>query len=93
MKKNVYKFAVVTMVGKLIALGPLVQHDGKKSEIAPVVDGKDTLVDNVLASFFIFCFKCTLACLFFSSLRANFFPQTSQEKGFSPVCVRTCVVK
>jgi hypothetical protein len=27
---------------------------------------------------------CTLACLFLSSERANFLPQVSQPKGFSP---------
>ena len=46
-----------------------------------------------LASFFIFCFRCTLAWRFFSSLRANLRPHMSQEKGFSPVCVRTWVVR
>ncbi len=44
-------------------------------------------------SFLSFCFRCTLACLFRSSLRANLRPQNSQEKGFSPVCVRMCVVR
>lgn len=32
-------------------------------------------------------------CLLLSSLRANFLPHCSQEKGFSPVCVRMCVVR
>ncbi|KFD55547.1 hypothetical protein M514_03599 [Trichuris suis] len=40
-----------------------------------------------------FCFKCTFPCRFLSSLRANRLPQTSQTNGFSPVCVRICVVK
>ncbi len=34
-----------------------------------------------------------MACLFFSSERANLRPQTSQENGFSPVCVLMCVVR
>ena len=34
---------------------------------------------------FNFCFKCTLACLFFSSDLANLRVQTSHENGFSPV--------
>lgn len=45
------------------------------------------------ASFFDFCFRCTLAWRFFSSLRANFLPQVSQENGFSPVWVRMWVVR
>lgn len=48
---------------------------------------------DILLSFLMRCFKCTLACRFFSSDRANFRPQMSQLKGFSPVCVRMCVVK
>lgn len=36
-------------------------------------------------SIFSFCFRCTRPCRFLSSLRANLFPQTSHEKGFSPV--------
>jgi hypothetical protein len=39
------------------------------------------------------CLACTLACRFFSSDRANFFPQWSQWNGFSPVCVLTWVVR
>ena len=39
------------------------------------------------------CFKWTLACRFFSSERANLRPHWSQANGFSPVCVRMCVVK
>jgi len=38
-------------------------------------------------------FEWTLACLFFSSDLANFLPQASHVKGFSPVCVRMCVVR
>lgn len=43
--------------------------------------------------FLSFCLRCTLACRFRSSLRANLRPQNSQENGFSPVCVRMCVVR
>ena len=39
------------------------------------------------------CLRCTFACLFFSSLRANFLPQVSHVKGFSPVWVLMWVVK
>ena len=35
----------------------------------------------------------TLAWRFFSSERANLRPQASQANGFSPVCVRMCVVR
>lgn len=38
-------------------------------------------------------FEWTLACLFFSSDLANFLPQASHVNGFSPVCVRMCVVR
>ena len=43
---------------------------------------------EALDDFLSFCLRWILVCLFRSSLRANFRPQKSQEKGFSPVCVR-----
>lgn len=60
-----------------------------------VAEGRETAVEEVssLESFLPRCFMCTLACRFFSSERANLRPQTSHENGFSPVCVRTCVVR
>ena len=50
-------------------------------------------INNEAFSFFPFGFECTFACRFFSSLRAKFLPHSSHVNGFSPVCVRTCVVK
>lgn len=84
---------VVITWGKPEVLGPLAVTCKMFATISPEVVGKGAFDASILASFFIFCFKCTLACLFFSSLRANFLPQTSHENGFSPVCVRTWVVR
>lgn len=43
--------------------------------------------------FLSFCLRWTLACRFFSSERANLRGHWSHEKGFSPVWVRTWVVR
>lgn len=39
------------------------------------------------------CLWWILACLLRSSLRANLRPHSAQANGFSPVCVRMCVVR
>lgn len=90
-----YNEDVVTMWGIEVVLGPLTLpwRIFVIMSLVEVAGGRGAFEANIFASFFIFCFKCTFACRFFSSLRANFRPHTSQEKGFSPVCVRTCVVR
>lgn len=47
----------------------------------------------LLSAFLSFCRKWILVCLLRSSLLANFLPQMSQAKGFSPVWVRMWVVR
>lgn len=51
-------------------------------------DEEDTVED-----FLSFCLRWILVCLFLSSLLANLRPQNSHANGFSPVCVRMCVVR
>lgn len=81
--------AQVVTVMILALLGPALPHElGGELWLPPA-----PALLPLSVGFLSFCFRCTLACLFRSSLRANLRPQNSQEKGFSPVCVRMCVVR
>lgn len=93
----IYIDDVVTTWGTEVATAPVLvelKPNDKLSIITgEVVTGSEIFPAKSFASFLAFCFKCTFWCLFFSSLRANLRPHESHEKGFSPVCVRTCVVR
>ena len=89
-----YNAEVVTTWGMLV-LAP-VQVELTPYDIVSIITGllvTGSVPANTRASRLAFCFKCTFWCLFFSSLRANFRPHVSHENGFSPVCVRTWVVR
>lgn len=72
----------------MFALIPL---DCRSIPVLPDEEEEDD--EETLDDFLSFCLRWILVCLFLSSLRANFLPQKSQAKGFSPVCVRMCVVR